>query len=318
MNLTLELFGKLVLTFLGFILPIIGVMLAIFSEGLALLSQQYGEEKEQAAKNIKDQLKKIGKSHDEIKENEVEKNLDELKRIKKEAEKKLSFLNPKKQIAKVFILLILSYIATSISSVLTEQVNPYYVTILRKPTLLASLVFTGGIFLFVYCMWHLWILFGIIIEIKKISDERKDQNESSFKQSIIALSKKGEFLKKVFVEINDITIAKDDLEFKLTSQEKKDLKVNILNSEQRVVKNVEIGLIFPLSFIIEKSDRYSIYKDENTQVVRFKKDLVHSKTRLKFGNIAITPLVKETHKIKTFISAENVEYITRKLIIVVD
>ncbi len=55
MQSAIELFGNLVLTFLGFVTPIVGFILSIYQEGTLILKNQYQSERKQAEENIKSQ-----------------------------------------------------------------------------------------------------------------------------------------------------------------------------------------------------------------------------------------------------------------------
>ncbi len=81
-----------------------------------------------------------------------------------------------------------------------------------------------------------------------------------------------------------------------------------------MAKRVEVGFIFPQEFIIEKSDGYKIYRDEERQIVRFNVEEVHGNEHFHFGSeLTITPLQKGDWKVKTFIKAENIESIYRAI-----
>lgn len=74
-----------------------------------------------------------------------------------------------------------------------------------------------------------------------------------------------------------------------------------------MVKNIEIGFIFPYDFIIEKEKGYRIYNDKTAQIVRNSTTLIHGREYLIFEPLSITALKKGDYIIKTFIKAENIE-----------
>lgn len=62
MEQAIQLFGYLILTFLGIVSPILVILLSLFREGISQLTIQYENEKSQSENNIKEQLKKMGEA----------------------------------------------------------------------------------------------------------------------------------------------------------------------------------------------------------------------------------------------------------------
>ena len=114
MEQAIQLFGFLILTFLGIVSPILVILLSMFREGISQLTIQYENEKSQSKNNIKEQLKKIveaGKTDVEG----IEQSLNKLKAIKKTAETKLSYLNPRKQILRLYMPFLISFLGAILS-----------------------------------------------------------------------------------------------------------------------------------------------------------------------------------------------------------
>lgn len=105
----IQLFGYFILTFLAVPAPILVILLSIFREGRSKLTIQYENESFQSEKNIREQLKKIGEAEKADVER-IQQSLYKLKAIKKGAQTKLSYLNPKKQILRLFIPLLISFL----------------------------------------------------------------------------------------------------------------------------------------------------------------------------------------------------------------
>ena len=82
MEKSLELLGNLVLSSLGLVTPIIGVLLSIYNDGIERLSIQVESEKSKTDKNIKEQLQQLG-AKAEIKAQEIRDNLRKLEKIRK-------------------------------------------------------------------------------------------------------------------------------------------------------------------------------------------------------------------------------------------
>ncbi len=82
-----------------------------------------------------------------------------------------------------------------------------------------------------------------------------------------------------------------------------------------MAKNIEIGIILPTDFIVENPTVYNIYNNGSSQIIRRETDILHGKTTLLLPNLTVTPLTKNTYKIKTFIKGENIGVIYRDLTI---
>ena len=298
MDQSIQLFGFLVLTFLGFIVPILGILLSIYQEGVSKLVSQYNNEKSQSEKNIKEQLKKM----EETDSKQIRRSLDELESIKKTAESKLSYLNPKKQIIKIFSCLIISFLC--IVLVLSNLLGKLYLILL-------------ALICFSYAVFILWKLLEVIFEVQKIIDCDKNDEDSKIIQLLSSLVQKEEknFLKNVDITVNNINVKEGMNEITLKSDKKEELIIGVMNNEARVAKNIEIGLIFPSDFIVEKGSSYSVYTDKTSQIVRYNESIVHGNTHLKWevGRLVITSLKKGQYAIKTFIKAENIESTYRNL-----
>lgn len=302
MEQAIQLFGFLILTFLGIVSPILVILLSMFREGISQLTIQYENEKSQSENNIKEQLKKIGEAGKTDVE-EIEQSLNKLKAIKKTAETKLSYLNPKEQILRLYMPFLISFLAV-ILAILTKT-NIYYVGLFIAISLIC----------FVYSMVVLWKLLGIIIEVKKTIDDDKKGMDMKTIELLSALVEKelGYFLKAVYINIDDKNIQDDTGKITVSVDKKQELKIGISNTEPRMAKNIEIGFIFPLDFIIEKTSYYSIYTTETIQVVRYEKNLIHGNTTQLLFPLIITPLKEGDYKIRTFIKAENIESTYRNL-----
>lgn len=299
MEQAIQLFGYLILTVLGFVLPIMAILLSVFREGLSKLAAQYESERAHSEDNIKAQLQKMakGKTTDE---SAIQRSLKELRFIKKTAEAKLSYLDPKKQVIRLFVPLIFAFLGVIVTLLLVET-NIYYCFFL-----LISLI---G---FAYAIVVLWKLIGIIIEVRKIIDTDRKDTDSTIIELLSALGEKVEqtgqyYLKKVYVNLDDNDIKDGSYLFTMQANTEKELKISIQNREERMVKNVQIGLCFPTNFIIGRTDYYKIYRSEKEQIVRYESALIHGDTNLILEALIVTPLEKGEYKIETFIKAENIE-----------
>ena len=84
------------------------ILLSMFPDGILRLTSQYQNERAQAENNIKEQMKKMGEA-EEINIKEIKQSLNKLNAAKKNADAKLLFLKPKRQILQLFIPLLTSF-----------------------------------------------------------------------------------------------------------------------------------------------------------------------------------------------------------------
>ncbi|MDO8524781.1 MAG: hypothetical protein Q7R99_04120 [bacterium] len=81
----IKLFGSLVLTFIGFVLPILAILLSLFPEGVRALADKYENEKKQSEDNLVEEAKKR-ESGKELDYKALGKTLKTLKKKKRQAE----------------------------------------------------------------------------------------------------------------------------------------------------------------------------------------------------------------------------------------
>ena len=319
MDIALQLFGYLILTVLAIVVPIFSVLLSIFQEGVSKLSEQYENQKSQSEKNLKKQWEKqtkLKKTDEKELEKEINKRLKKIKQVikkiksdKKTAKTKLVYLNPKKQMARLFVILLFSFLGVVLASLIK---NDIYFTIL---SILISVM------LFIFVLIILWKLLGIIIEVKKVIDEEKRKAETKTVDALLALQEKLTkvkeetplFLKDVYLVIEGEYIKDEEREFEFPINSKKGLKVTFHNKEEVMVKNLETGLAFPPGFVVEKSDSYRIFTEsDGKQIIRFEADKIQAKTHFRFQPLIFTPITEGEYEIIAFIKAENIKPIFRK------
>jgi predicted PurR-regulated permease PerM len=297
MESAITLFGFLILTFLGLIVPLLGILLSLFRQGIIELTAQYENQKTNSEKNLSEQLKRQGESG-QPNVPEIQKSIQELTKIKEAADKKLSYLNPKKQLLRLFLFLFISFLSTIGALLLKDH------TFYRVVSVILSLFF------FCITIFILWKLLGILVEVKQTVDARRGELESKI-IGLLSLSSSAGFIKDVYPMINGKAVENDKSEIEIALNTKNTLKLAIINSEKRMAKRVEMGLVFPREFIVEKSTGYSIYTSgDGSQIVRYQTTELQGKTNLILADLIINPIKKDTFKIRTFINAENIETVS--------
>jgi hypothetical protein len=269
-------------------------------EGFSLLTVQYENERSQTETNIKEQLRALSDSK-ALSEDipAIEKSIKQLKSSKKIIKSKLSYLDPRKQIARLFIPLVIAF-ASVLVSIVFEGYIGYVLLILS----------IAGVAYAVYVYWN---LLRMIIEVRKASTSKAQGSEAVSVDLLHSLVKEirdatGEyFLKDVYIKVNQKTIEDSGI-VTMKVNEQTELLISIENNEKRMAKKVEIGFIFPSNFIIEERSNYTVFRTEDEQIVRFSVDALHGKTYLNFNpSLSLKALQRGKYKIKTFVKAENIE-----------
>ncbi|MHA1294307.1 MAG: hypothetical protein ACTSQJ_16790 [Promethearchaeota archaeon] len=296
MELAIQLFGYLILTFIGVVIPFFVVLLSIFHEGISKLIAQYKQEKLLTEENLKIQLKKLAET-EKTDVKKIEQSIEQLKINEKTAKRKLSYLEPKKQIIQLFIILLLAFIGILLT--LITKTNIYGIPIF----------FVISVVLFFLAIYLLGRLLCVLIEVKEIIARDKKEMLNKIIELLSKTAKGSQyFLQKAYININNTNIDNDDKEFNLEINSKNYLNISINNSERRMAKNVEIGFVFPSDFIIDKTGNYSTYTDENgDQIVRYYTSAIQGNTKLLLKPLVVTPITEGSFQIKTFIKAENIE-----------
>lgn len=311
---SIQLFASLELTFLGFVVPLIGFLISHYQKGIEKLAEQSKNKRNQIENNIKEQVKKLTSVKKENVKDEtiqaIKGSLKMLEKDRREVFRKINRLQPRKEVLKLFLVFFISFIAILFSPLFSTRIC-FYVAILVM----------GGL-IFVYALWEVFRLFVLLVEVKKIVDDEKETGELESKKLLASISeginKSGkELLKDVSLSLDGVVID-DKFEDKLiVSDVKEEWKLELKNSEKRTLKNIEVGIIFPQQFIIEESSVYSIYVGGETQVIRYKEDLIHGNTNYFLPTLKVTALQEGKYKIKTFIKGENVEIFYQKFNLIV-
>ena len=287
----------LIIAFLGLLMPLIALLLSLFTEGFQKVADQYENEKAQTEKNIKSQLEKIASS-DKLDTKAIHSNLKKLEKINLTVKIKLFYLNPKHQIINFGLSLIISFIFAIFYFIL--------------PVIWSYLSIGISIFILLYALSTLWVLVVIFSEVQASIDIDKS---TAIKEIATLLSRLIEtvkasgskFLERIFLGINNIKIDSSKKIIPLESDKQLNLSISIYNDEEVMAKNVEVGLTFPLDFIIEKKPNYNIFRNEGKQIVRYNLDDLQGKTTKFCSELILTPLKKGEYAISTFVKGENIK-----------
>ena len=308
----IETLNTLILTLLGVVVPIAGIMSSVFQKGFSLLKDQYERENKQLTKSLEKRLTKKKEGQD-LDLDEIEKTTKEIKKAKKSAGERLSQLeDPKRQILKLTGLLFASLLGVLTWNFL-ESLKINVVGFSFEPRYLA---FLASVVFFYLSLNSLWRLLDVLFEGKAAIDNAEEQNQKTLLE-LQTLAVEGSFLGEdkisVSIETETKTIwildGEEDKTLELDNNVKTELTVAFKNSDVRMAKNLEIGLTFPVDdFLLEKKSGYSIYFDTQSNIVRYAIGTVQAETTLYFNvPLTLTALSEGEFSIKAFIKGENIK-----------
>lgn len=291
MQSAIALYGSLLLAFLGIIVPLLSILLSLFRQGLSELRTRYENERKSSEENLGEQMKAQAGSPDI---EAIQKIIDELKAKKAKAEKRLSFLNPKTQIIKLFILFFVSFLLVGVALLITKDAYK-------------GVIVGLSFLLFLTALYFLWKLLAVVVEVKGILDDHRVQMETKV---IELLSESSSFIENVHPYIEGKVIKDNKVTIDLPVNIKRSLKIQIVNNEKIMAKRVEFGLTFPKEFIVEKKPYHSIYTDESgSQIVRYNYTEIHGATNLIAGSLELYSIKQAETPIQVFIKGENIKVV---------
>lgn len=304
MALALELYGLLILTVLGFTLPILTVLLSFFPEGIEALSAKSEHERAQSEENIVNETTK----------KTTEKGLDyaaleitikALKKKKSRAELRLEYVRPNELVIKIATPFGIAFVLALVAG----QSLPLTITLIAMATSLGS---------FVLGLRALFTSISVLAEVSEmVSDARRTTEGKVIELLSTLVEKSGAeslFLKEgqVVLQLNKKRVSKDET-FDFSVNKKHEIPVSIINTSDTMAKNVEVGLILPKDVVVEKSPNLGLHAAEKQQIVRFNVPVIHAHENYLKGRMSITFLKADQYKIEVFVKGENVKYQSFKI-----
>lgn len=293
---------SLILALLSIVFPLFVILLTLFSEGIIRLREEYQRTREEKMGTLKELQEKLSTAQldDDIPQDvdSIKKSFRDLKKTEKGIKDKIDVLNPRKQILKLIIPLIVAYVCSLLFP------NIYYNRYLLFT--LPQIIFISLLYFF----WIIWKSILIIIEAKKLVDEKSGSTNEKIEQILKTIAEntqeKETNIKKIYVTLDG---EKFPTKVKLSVNKRQDFKIGISNMEDKMAKKVEIGLTFPkIHFTIEaKPPSYEIYGGKEEIIIRDHQESIHAKTHLLLADsLNITPKKVGSFNIEAFIKGENI------------
>jgi biopolymer transport protein ExbB/TolQ len=303
MKQSIELFGSLILTILGVVVSIFTILLSIFSDGIKTLTSKYESQRQRSQENLTEEIKKKASSGINIVE--LKRTINLISKDIKTAKRKLSYLNPAKQILTISTPLFLS-----LGLVMLSLSGSTFI-IFNIRIIVIAIIFS--VVMFFCALFGLFRLLMVIIEAAAIVNENKKMNEENIVQLLSTLvenSKPGSlFLKpeKIYIKIGDNKLT-NGFNLSYSTGKKHAISVSIENIDEKMAKRVEAGFVFPKDFLVERTTNIdSIYDNGGNQIVRFKKEFIQTGEDNQQGNLNITFLKNGVYNVNAFLKGENIE-----------
>lgn len=302
-----QLYGTLILTVVGFVLPIIAIAMLAFPEGVKALRKNYENEQKQAEENLEDELKKR-KSGNMVDYGVLSENIAILKSTQKKAKKRLFYLNPRYILSK-------SAITVGASFVSFLAGLYFYTQTLYVPLTL----FIISIGLLSWAMVIFYNAIGIIIEASTAVQLIRRASEEKILELLtgVADNSKQEGT-SLFIDQKDVKIffnneeISEEKKYTFSVNNKHGIAVMLKNLSRFMWKTAELGFTFPADFLIEGSTNFSIYTGDKEKIIRYKHDHLQSGVNQLEGNVNLTFLKTGTFNVSTFIKGENLIWKTIK------
>lgn len=296
----LELCGTLILTLVGFIVPLLAILLSLFPQGTRSLTLKYQNEIKQAKENIISETKKIAQEG-ESDYNQLKSTLKSLERKKLETESKLGYLQPRGLFIKIFFPLAIVFVNILALS-------------LELPTAWAITVILTSLLIFAFGIRALFISVLVLFEVGEMVNQTKNGNEEKVIELLsLLVEKSGE--ENLYIASKDIKIIFNEEVLKagatlnFAMNVKYQIPVIISNTSNKMAKNIEVGFVFEKDVLIEETNNLSIYTGELSKTVRFNQKAVQAhEDNIQGGGLSVTFLQPGSKEVTVFAKGENVKY----------
>lgn len=285
---------------IAIILPLFGVFISIFGSGIQLLiekNQQEISSQEQSIKVLQQKLadQEISKLNRSVKE--IQNELSSLRKQKKINERRISSLNPVRQIVLLLLTLFIGFILYNIYNSFKEFGYIFY---------FAPFVMSLLIVLFIKLLGD---SLKMVVEAKKLIDEREQTTQKNIidQLRIIGDNSAQHRIKDVFAIIDSKRITDDSLTFLVALNSEQKFNIGVTNMAMEMANEIEIGFIIPKVFTVNKVKSFTYVDSDKETIVRYKTELqAHTRVDAAEKLLMIPNLIGD-FKIKTFVKGKNVE-----------
>lgn len=293
---------SLIFALLGFVLPLITALIALLPEATGLLAKDYKDEIQRSESNLANATTKR-KEAGQLDTDGINTAMKELMRRKHQAEIKQKYLSPTYSILRIATLLVIAIGA----ALLTLQPN------IRASLAGTTSVCVVSIGTLVVALMSLWRMFTVLVEATQVNNKSDREFESKVIDLLTAIAAQDDS-SDLYVDPTDIKVKLEGKsitpETVITFSEQKQhaVAIALTNSGPKMIKNSELGFIFPKDFLVESAGATSLINDgQDKQILRYNTDMVYADENRRYGQLKFTPLAKGEFKIRCFLKAENLK-----------
>ncbi len=293
MDNAMMLFGYLVIALIGFVVPVLGLLLSIYQGGIDKLKIKYENQKAESEKAKQDFLSGVISGNvlhkgdlKQIKAQLREMEKAELK-IKKEVNFKLEFLDIKTAAVR--------FAGPMMASMLAVML--YYIL----PGAWKAAAITSSIVLFAYSVFILVKLLDVVVEMTRLADrESKDMNA----RLIEALAEGPEHSGGMDLKVS-INGKKPGEMLSMSVGEKREFKLEMENPGRTIARNAALTVTVPEGFEVEHKPYYSVTRNGAGYGVMYTADFIHPGTSFLCGPLVIKALKERKDEVTCMINADN-------------
>ena len=296
MDISMTLFGYLVIAFLGFVVPILGLLFTVYQGGIDRIKIRYENKKAEAEKARRDLLAAFtagGVHKEEFRD--FKKKLKELeireKTVRRRANSRMSYLDMRKVAVGLAVPL-----AASMAAVLVYfMVIPVYK--------IGTAVF--AFIAFSYAVFVLIRLFDVVIEMGRLADrESKAMNVRIMEALSDNPAHTGIKELKLFIDGTQVSSA---VPLVISSGDARELGVEIKNPGKVMATNAVLSIKMDPAVIITPKQYYSIIRTGNSVTVLYSMDFISHESSFTLGPLVIKVNMPGTYKAEAVMKADNSE-----------
>ena len=296
MDQSMTLFGYLVIAFLGFVVPVLGLLFTVYQGGIDRIKIKYENKKAEAEKARRDLMAAFtagGIHKDEFKE--YKKRLKELEireiTVRRTANSRMSYLDMRK---------VAIGLAAPLAASMVAVLSYFMVT---APYKIGTAIF--ALIAFSYSVSILARLLDVVIEMTRLADRESKAMNARIME---ALSENPEHarVKELKLLIDGIEVSgKNPLT--ISSGDERELKVEIQNPGKVTARNAVLAITMDPAVIISPKNYYSIIRTGSSVAVSYAMDFISPDNSFVGGPLVIKVNAPGSYKAGTVMKADNSE-----------
>lgn len=296
MDQSVTLFGYLVISFLGFVVPVLGLLFTVYQGGIDRIKIKYENKKAEAEKARRDLLDAFtagGVHKEEFKDFKMK--LKELeireKTVRRMANSRMSYLDMRKVAVGLAVPL-----AVSMAAVLMYfMVLPAYKI---ETAVFAFIAFSYAVFVLIR-------LFDVVIEMGRLADRESKAMNVRIMEAL-SDNPAHDRIKELKLLI-DGTQVSAFIPLVISSGDARELQVEIKNPGKVMATNAVLAIKMDPAVMITPKQYYSIIRTGNSVTVLYSMDFISPESSFTLGPLVIKVNMPGTYKAEAVMKADNSE-----------